>query len=168
MIKALKVINALRRSGLIKDYAIGGGYALNYYLEPILTFDLDVFILIDEEEDYSALYDYFRSKRYKIENVYIVIGDLPVQFLPSYISPLVEEAIRKARRTRIRGTDTKILRLEFLIATLLMAFRPKDRMVIPQLLEQAEMKFLNNIIKRFTDEKTPLDKRLARILESIQ
>jgi len=41
-------------------------------------------------------------------------------------------------------------------------------MVIPQLLEQADMKLLNNIIKRCSDEKTPLDKRLRRILESIQ
>ena len=70
MIKALKVINTLKKANLIKDYAIGGGYALNYYLEPILTFDLDIFILIDEEKDYSDLYEYFRNKRYQIENVY--------------------------------------------------------------------------------------------------
>ena len=168
MIKALKTINNLKNAGLIKDYAIGGGYALNYYLEPILTFDLDIFILLDTEKDYSALYEYFRSKRYKIENVYIVIGDLPVQFLPSYISPLIEEAIKKAKRIRMRGMYAKILRVEYLITTLLMAFRPKDKMVIPQLLEQADMKLLNNIIKRFSDEKTPLDKRLRKILESIQ
>jgi predicted nucleotidyltransferase len=168
MIKALRTINNLKNAGLIKDYAIGGGYALNYYLEPILTFDLDIFILLDTEKDYSALYEYFRSKRYKIENVYIVIGDLPVQFLPSYISPLVEEAIKKAKRIKMRGMYAKILRVEYLIATLLMAFRPKDKMVIPQLLEQADMKLLNDIIKRFSDEKAPLDKRLRKILESIQ
>ncbi|MCK4403481.1 MAG: hypothetical protein KAW02_00195 [candidate division Zixibacteria bacterium] len=168
MIKALKVINTLKKASLIKDYAIGEGYALNYYLEPILTFDLDIFMLIDTEKDYSALYEYFRNKRYRIENVYIVIGDLPVQFLPNYISSLIAEAIKKAKRIRVRGTYTKILRVEYLIATLLSAFRPKDKMVIPQLLEQADMKLLNNIIKRFGDEKTPPDKRLRRILESIQ
>lgn len=168
MIKTLKSINILKKSGLIRDYAIGGGYALNYYLEPILTFDLDVFILIDAEKDYSILYEYFRSRRYRIENVYIMIGGLPVQFLPSYISPLIEEAIKKAKRIRIKGTYTKILRVEYLITTLLMAFRPKDKMVIPQLLEQADMKLLNSIVKRFSDEKTPLDKRFTGILEGIQ
>ena len=147
---------------------MGGGYALNYYLEPILTFDLDIFILIDTEKDYSALYEYFRSNRYQIENVYIVIGDLPVKFLPSHISPLIAEAIKKAKRIRIKGTYTKIFKVEYLIATLLLAFRPKDKMVIPQLLEQADMKLLNNIMKRFSHEKTPLDKRLRKILESIQ
>jgi len=57
---------------------------------------------------------------------------------------------------------------EYLVATLLMAFRPKDKMVVPQLLELADMKKLKSIIERFSDEKTPLDKRLQRILESIR
>ena len=167
MIKALRTINNLKKTGLIKDYAIGGGYALNYYIEPILTFDLDVFILIDADEDYSALYKYFRSKRFKIENVFIIIGGIPVQFLPSYISPLIGEAIRKAKRIKVENVYTKVITVEYLIATLLMAFRPKDKMAIPQLLEQADMKLLNNIVERFSNEKTPLYKRLRRILESI-
>jgi hypothetical protein len=168
MIEAVKVINTLIKKGFIKDYAIGGGYALNYYLEPILTYDLDIFILLDTEQDFSALYEFFRNKRYRLENVYIVIGGLPVQFLPSYISPLIEEAIRKAKRIKIKGVPAKIISIEFLTATLLLAFRPKDRVVIPQLLEQADKRLLNDILKRFSDEKAPLDKRLRRILESIQ
>lgn len=167
MIGALKEINILKRKGLIKDYTIGGGYALNYYLEPILTYDLDIFILIDADEDYAKLYRYFRNKGYKIENIYIVIADTPVQFLPSFISPLFDEAIRKAKRIRVKKVSTKVLTAEYLIATLLMAFRPKDKMVIPQLLKLANKKLLNSILKRFSDEKTPLDKRFKKILESI-
>lgn len=53
MVEALKTINTLKEKGLIKDYAIGGGYALNYYIEPILTFDLDIFILIEKDKDYA-------------------------------------------------------------------------------------------------------------------
>lgn len=167
MIKALKVINSLKKKGLIKDYAIGGGYALNYYLEPILTYDLDIFILIDADEDYSKLYRYFRNKGYKIENVYIVIADTPVQFLPSYINPLIDEAIRKSKRIRVKDVYTKVLTAEYLIATLLMAFRPKDKMVMPQLFKLANKKLLKKVLKRFSDEKTPLDKRFKKILESI-
>jgi len=168
MIEAIKFINTLKKEGFIKDYAIGGGYALNYYLEPILTYDLDIFILLDTEKEFSDLYAYFRSKRYKLENVYIVINGLRVQFLPSYISHLFEEAIKRAKRIKIKGVPAKIISIEYLIATLLMAFRPKDRIVIPQLLEQANVKLLNDVLQRFSDEKTPLDKRLRRILESIQ
>ncbi len=167
MIKALKGVNLLKKKRLIKDYSIGGGYALNYYLEPMLTYDLDIFILINSDEDYSKLYSYFRKKRYKIENVYILIAGTPVQFLPSYINPLIDEAIRRSKKIKVRGIYTKVLKVEYLIATLLMAFRPKDKMVLPQLFKLANKKLLRGILKRFSDEKTPLDKRLKKVLENI-
>ena len=98
---------------------------------------MDVFILIEKDGDYARLYEYFKSKNYKIENVFVRIGDIPVQFLPSYISPLIEEAIKKARRIKIKNVGAKVITVEYLIATLLMAFRPKDKMAIPQLLPLA-------------------------------
>ncbi len=168
MIEALRTLNQLKREGVIRDYAIGGGYAANYYLEPILTYDLDIFVLMATDKEFSALHQYFRGRKYKIENVHIIIGEMPVQFLPSFISPLIDEAIRRAKRIRVKGIPSKVLTVEYLIATLLIAFRPKDRMVIPHLLEQADMRLLNEILGRFSDEKTPLDKRLGRILESLQ
>ena len=168
MIEALRTLNQLKREGIIRGYAIGGGYAVNYYLEPILTYDLDIFILMTTDKEFSALYQYFKSHKYRIENVYIIIGEMPVQFLPSYISPLIDEAIRRAKRIRVKGITSKVLSVEYLIATLLMAFRPKDKMVIPHLLEQVDMRILNEIVVRFSDEKTPLHKRLRRILESLQ
>lgn len=42
----LKVINGLRRDKIIVDYAIGGGIATVFYVEPILTYDLDIFVLL--------------------------------------------------------------------------------------------------------------------------
>jgi hypothetical protein len=48
-----------------------------------------------------------------------------------------------------------------------MAFRLKDKMVIPDLLELADMERLRIIIERFSDEETPLDQRLQRILGSV-
>jgi len=168
MIEALRTLNELKRKGVIKDYAIGGGYAANYYLEPILTYDLDIFVLMTTDKEYSELYQYFRSRKYQIKNVYVILEGMPVQFLPSFISPLIDEAIKQAKRIRVKGTPSKVLTVEYLIATLLMAFRPKDKMVIPHLLEQADMRLLDEMLGRFSDEKTPLDKRLGRILESLQ
>jgi hypothetical protein len=42
MEKALIVIEEMTRVGIIKSYAIGGGIAATYYIEPVLTYDLDV------------------------------------------------------------------------------------------------------------------------------
>ncbi len=46
MEKTLQVLNALERDGLFRRYAIGGAMAATFYIEPVLTFDLDVFILL--------------------------------------------------------------------------------------------------------------------------
>jgi hypothetical protein len=45
MQKTLLVLNDLKKKGMIIDYAIGGGMGIVFYIEPILTYDLDVFIL---------------------------------------------------------------------------------------------------------------------------
>jgi hypothetical protein len=45
MEKTLQVIEEMTRLGIIKAYAIGGGIAATYYIEPVLTYDLDIFFL---------------------------------------------------------------------------------------------------------------------------
>ena len=88
----LAYLNELKATGIIKDYAIGGGYAVMYYDLPISTYDLDVLVLLSGEKDYHRLYEHFRAQGNKIENVYIFINDMPVQFIPNYISPLFKAA----------------------------------------------------------------------------
>jgi hypothetical protein len=44
---ALTEINALREAGIIGESAIGGAIGATFYLEPISTFDLDIFVLFD-------------------------------------------------------------------------------------------------------------------------
>ena len=167
LLSALETLNGLKRKGIIKDYTIGDGYAVNYYLEPSYTYDLDIFVLLDSDDDYHALYRYFREAGNKIENIYIMIGDLPVQFLPSFISPLFAEAIKKARRITVGRLPSKVVRVEHLIALLLAAFRPKGKINIISLLELAGRKVLDEILRRFENEETPLYQRLERVLENL-
>lgn len=165
--KVLQLINKIKEKGIIKDYAIGGGYALNYYIEPTLTYDLDLFILIDTDQGFHDLYNHIRDQKYRIENVYIVIEELPVQFLPSYIKPFIKEGISNAKEITIENTKTKVLTLEYTIVNLLWSFRPKDRMILPDLIGMADRKLLCNIIERYSDEETPLCERFKKILENI-
>lgn len=167
MLEALKTINELKALGLIQDYAIGGAYAVSFYLEPILTYDLDVFVLMDSDEDYHRLYTHFKKRGFRLENVYVLIDDLPVQFLPSYIGPLFHEAVVQARNVRIGEVETKVFTPEHLVAALLLAFRPKDRVIIPSLLRQVDVHLLKSIAERFDSEKTPLHQRLGAVLESV-
>jgi len=49
MEKTLKVINAFKENKVIEDYAIGGAIAALYYVELLLTYDLDIFFITVEE-----------------------------------------------------------------------------------------------------------------------
>lgn len=51
MERTIEVVKELQMQGLISDYALGGGSALLFYIEPVLTYDLDIFILLDTPED---------------------------------------------------------------------------------------------------------------------
>ena len=157
-------LNALVRLGIIKDYAIGGGYAVMYHGIPYSTFDLDVLVVLGSDEDFQRLYSHYRQKGNKIEDVYIYIADMAVQFLPSYISPLFNNAIKEAQRIRVNGVPSKVVTVEYLIALLLTAFRPKDKIHIIELAKSADMLMLNEILRRFDDGQRLLSKRLKEVL----
>ncbi len=165
--EVIKRLNRLKERRVLKDYAIGGAHALAYYLEPVKTIDLDIFVLIESDQDFYNFRSYLQNAGFKFKGTQVIMDGLPVHFLPGSLHPFINEAVKKAKRIRVRGIPTKILNVEYLIISLLMAFRLKDKMVIPDLLELVDMKRLNELIERFVDEETPLDKRLQRILERI-
>ncbi len=143
MKKTITVINELKTDKLIEDYAIGGGIAAIFYIEPILTYDLDVFIIPSErgkEGDVivlSPVFDHLKSKGYGWQGEHMVIEGLPVQFIPA--DGLEEEAVRNAREIEYEGAGTRVLTAEYLVCILLRAGRRKDMDKIEKLMEQAEL-----------------------------
>jgi hypothetical protein len=63
MEKALGVIEEMARLGVIKAYAIGDGIAATYYIEPILTYDLDIFFIPIKEgmDELAPIYEFARG-----------------------------------------------------------------------------------------------------------
>lgn len=163
----LVTLNDLKKKGVIKDYAIAGGYATSYYLEPAYTYDLDILVLLGSDEDYHSLYEYLRGLGNKIEGIYIHIDDMPVQFFPSFIGKLFDSAIRDARRVKVKGINTKVVTVEYLIALLLKAFRPKDKVRIVELLNKADKSLLNDVLAECDDEKGLLQTRFKKILTTL-
>jgi len=105
---------------------------------------LDIFAILRSDDDYRAIYQHFREKGNKIEEVFIYIEDIPVQILPN-ISPLYNEAVEQAHQIEIDGIPSKIARVEHLIVIALEAFRLKDKIRIAQLLEKANKGYLDKI-----------------------
>lgn len=149
--KTLKVVNELERKRIIEKYAIGGGIATIFYMEPVLTYDLDIFVFLPQTQrglvTVSPIYKYLRGKGYKAHQEHIVIEGVPVQFIPAY-NDLVEEAVREAREIRFKGTKTRVLRAEHLLAIMLQTNRPKDRARMTQQLEETkiDMNYLTEIL----------------------
>lgn len=166
MEKTLKVFNELERTGLIRRYVIGGGIAVLFYAEPILTYDLDVFCLLPVCHPPAAgrsgspaergglitlspIYEYLQKKGYSVQEEHIVIEGIPVQFIPAY-NELVEEAMGEAIEIKYKRVKTRIVRAEHLLAIMLQTYRPKDRERMLLLLDEAQidMPYLENVLKR--------------------
>ena len=68
MKRTLQVLNELERDGVIERYAIGGAMGATFYVEPLLTFDLDVFVILPQAESgllsLSPLYNALRARGY--------------------------------------------------------------------------------------------------------
>lgn len=140
MEKALLVIEEMTRLGIIKSYAIGGGIAATYYIEPVLTYDLDVFFIPIKEglDEIAPVYEFARSRGYADQAEALMIEGFPVQFIPAY-NDLVREAVADAAILRYRDVEAKVVKAEYLVAIALQTGRPKDRERVLRLLEEASL-----------------------------
>ncbi len=149
----LQVLNELERVGVLGRYAIGGAMGATFYVEPLLTFDLDVFVVLPKAGSgllsLAPLYEALRARGYAEEGECVVIEGVPVQFLPAY-NALLEEALAQARETAYDETLTRVLRAEHLVAVCLQTGRDKDRERVRILCAQAklDMDYLAGVLAR--------------------
>lgn len=141
MKKALQIINRMQNEGLFSKYAIGGGIASLFYIEPIATFDLDIFILLLEEAgslvSLTPIYEWLSQRGYNPEKEHILIEGIPVQFIPAY-NDLVNDAVNNAVEMLYEDEKTFVIRPEYLIAIMLQTNRPKDRDRLFKIWDQAD------------------------------
>lgn len=121
-------INALTESGIIGQSAIGGAMGATFYLEPISTYDLDIFVLFETPPlilTLTPIYDFLTARGHEPEGDAIKICDWPVQFLPAE-SPLLKEAVEQAETVDFEGVPTRVMKAEHLMAIALQTGRGKD------------------------------------------
>ncbi len=142
MERTLQVLNWLEKEGIFGRYAIGGAMGATFYVEPLLTFDLDIFVLLPETASglltLTPLYEVLLERGYKVEGECVNIEGVPVQFLPVY-NALLEEALDEAADTHYEKTPTRILRAEHLVAICLQTGRAKDRQRVQLFVEEAAL-----------------------------
>jgi hypothetical protein len=136
--KTLAVLNQLEQEGVIGRYAIGGAVAATRYIEPIQTYDLDIFVLLPIAPSglisLASVYARLEQLGYSAQGESVIIEDWPVQFLPVF-NPLIDEALAQALEVKFGATTTRVLSAEYLAAIMLETGRPKDHARLVQFFE---------------------------------
>lgn len=163
----IATLNDLKAKGVIQDYAVAGGWAIAYYLEPAYTYDIDIIVLVTSGEEHHNLYQYFREKGNRIEDVYVHTDGMAVQFFPAYGGDLFEDAVRYANQVTVGNASSKVVNRECLIALLLKSYRAKDRIRITELLPRANTETLKEILRKHDNGKDNLQIKYGRLLREL-
>lgn len=141
--ETIAVINQMRADDQIGQYAIGGAVAATFYLEPIDTQDVDVFISLEAPAGQSLvsiapIYAYLQALGHQVNSKGdVVISGWPVQFLPVGGNPLLKEALEHSVLKDIDGVPVQVFSAEYLMAIALGLGRAKDKLRLTQFLESS-------------------------------
>jgi hypothetical protein len=115
----VRAIDDLKSRGIIRDYAIGGAFALSLWDEVGATFDIDVLVLIPGQGgllvDLSPFYEWAAERGYEAEAEHIKISGIYVQLMPAP-DALAEEAVQNADTLEVAGLPTKVITPPYLSA----------------------------------------------------
>jgi hypothetical protein len=167
--RTLEVLNELEAQGVFSRYAIGGAMAATFYTEPVLTFDLNVFVLLHPAAggliSLAPIYDTLARRGYTKDKEHDVQGCrrvdrtgravtrpsdreiasqcVLIEGVPVQFLPaynsLIEEALAQAREIDYDGVRTRVVRAEHLVAICLQTGRAKDRARVALLHEQSDL-----------------------------
>jgi hypothetical protein len=137
--EVFEAINRIKADGVIDGYAVGGAVGATFYLDPVATYDVDIFAAFPRQEGQllitlKPIFDYLRERGCAMDGEHVVIGGWPVQFLPP-TGPLVEEALENAVETSVEGTPVRVFTAEHLAAIALQTGRAKDKARLLQFIE---------------------------------
>ncbi len=135
----IALVNQMEADGIVERYAIGGAVGATFYLEPVATLDVDIFVAFRQEPGQllispRPILDYLAARGGVVEGEYIIIAGWPVQFLPP-TSLLVEEALATAVIVDVGGTPARVFTAEHLAAIALQTGRAKDKARLLQFIE---------------------------------
>ena len=123
-----------------------------FYLEPISTYDLDIFVLFEDPPlilTLTPVYEFLRKRGHEPEGDAVSIHGWPVQFLPAE-SPLLVEAVQQANAVEYEGVPMRVMAAEHLMAIALQTGRAKDFSRLLAFLESgvADYPRLHDILQR--------------------
>jgi hypothetical protein len=136
-----QLLNEMRASGVILDYALFGAAAQMRYTEPVATLDADVLVVLSSPKGLNILtpvYEFCSHKGYNPAGEAVRVGAWPVQFIPVF-SPLTHDALQQADTADFEGVPFRVVRADYLAVIALSVGRAKDFTRILALLESGSV-----------------------------
>ncbi len=135
----LDIINQMQADGVIAHYALGGGVAASYYTEPATILEIEVFVILPfnpngPQAAIAALRAYLVSHGCEPDGEYFEISSWPVQFLVAN-SDGEREAVASSLPVPVDDERTWVMMAEHLIALMVSANPPEDRIWMLRLIE---------------------------------
>ena len=137
--EVIRTINQMEAAGVIERYGIGGAVGATFYLEPVSTLDVDIFVSFKPDPGRALLspkpiFDYLTARGCPLQGEYVVVAGWPVQFLPP-TGPLADEALQQAVTMDVDGTPARVFTAGHLAALALQTGRAKDKARLLQFVE---------------------------------
>jgi hypothetical protein len=135
------LLNAMRDSGVVADYALFGAAAQMRYTEPVATLDADVLVAVpapDRLDVLGPIYEFCRARGYEAEGESVRVGAWPVQFVPVF-NQLTRDALAAAETADFDGVPFRIVGPTHLAVIALSAGRAKDSARVLALLESGSV-----------------------------
>lgn len=141
--EVIEMVNRMEADRVIERYAIGGAVGATFYLEPVATLDVDIFVAFRVEPGTlivtpKPIVDYLAARGCSMKGEYVMIAGWPVQFLPP-TSSLVEEALAQASEIDVEGVRARVFTAEYLAAIALETGRAKDKARVLQFVEEGAL-----------------------------
>ncbi len=143
--KALvELFNDMQKKKIIRKWALAGGIAAKYYVNPPATKDIDFFVILDDMKALcfmQGVYDYMTAHGATFKGQHLKYKNYLVDVLAAN-NELVIEAVKKANTVKMDGASVKIVSPDYLALIALQVGRPKD-------IDRAKRLYQNNLL---TDE----------------
>ena len=121
----LRAFQTMKREGTIRDFVIYGSVAAMVHTRPFHTKDIDIAIPVETVWEYGEVLNRLASFGH-FEGQTVVINGTPVDMFPADVSPVIQDALKRATRKRVEGIMVKVASAEHLLLEALRAFRRPD------------------------------------------
>lgn len=124
--KVIKLFESMIKDNIIISYALGGGIAVEYYVNPPATLDIDIFVIVSGRglDFMSPVYRYLQKHGAKFVGQHLMFHGNRLDVLPAF--GLTKEAVMYAEVVNIKETTLRIIKPDYLAAILYFVGRKKD------------------------------------------